>query len=270
MLPKDPGMPKVERLRVIQLLQADYNFVLRIIWGRRLVWNAQKYGIYMPAQRAQPGNLCIAAALNKVLSYDLMRQTKKLAASFDNDAKGCYDNIVPPQAMVNCRRLGLPKPAAKILTTILNNTVYRIRTGHGISARTYQTNALRRILGTGQGSCASPSIWVSVLDPILWSIAVKYSCFQLDTPAGSKISRIGDAYVDDTSLMKTATTEEYNNRASVLQLTTEMEEIAQNFERKLFSTGGSLNLKKMLLVFNLLAVGGKQNRNNGRKRTFPQ
>ena len=96
MLPKDPGMPKVDRLRVIQLFEADYNFVLRIIWGRRLVWNAQKYGTYMPAQRAQPGNLCIAAALNKVLSYDLMRQTKKLAASFDNDAKGCYDKIVPP------------------------------------------------------------------------------------------------------------------------------------------------------------------------------
>ena len=50
MLPKDPGMPKVERLRVIQLFEADYNFVLRIIWGRRLVWNAQKYGINMPAQ----------------------------------------------------------------------------------------------------------------------------------------------------------------------------------------------------------------------------
>jgi len=29
----------------------------------------------------------------------------EIAASFDNDAKGCYDKIVPPQAMINCRRL---------------------------------------------------------------------------------------------------------------------------------------------------------------------
>ena len=77
MPPKNPGMPKVERFRVIQLFEVDYNFVLRIVWGRRLVWSVQKYGIYMPAKRAQPGNLYIAAALNKVLSYDLMRQTKK-------------------------------------------------------------------------------------------------------------------------------------------------------------------------------------------------
>ena len=31
MLPKDPGMLKVERLRVIQLFEAEYNFVLRVI-----------------------------------------------------------------------------------------------------------------------------------------------------------------------------------------------------------------------------------------------
>lgn len=50
--------------------------------------------------------------------------------------------------------------------------------------------------------------------------------------------------MDDTSLIKTATAEEYNNMASVLKLTSEMKEISQNFERELFSTGGSLNLKK--------------------------
>ena len=179
----------------------------------------------MPAQRALPGNLCIAAALNKMLSYDMIRQAKKLASSFDNVAKGCYDKIVPPQAMINYRRLGLPWSAAKALTTILNNTVYRIRTGHDISSRTYQTNALCRILGTGQGSCASQSIWVVVFDPILRSLAVKYSCFQLSTTSGKHINRIGDAYVDDTSLMKTATDEDFKSKASALQLTKEMEEI---------------------------------------------
>ena len=45
-------------------------------------------------------------------------------------------------------------------------------------------------------------------------------------------------------MIQTATAEEYNNMASVIKLTREIEEISQNFERKLFSTGGSLNLKK--------------------------
>ena len=140
--------------------------------------------------------------------------------------------------------LSLPRSAEKMLTTILNNTVYRICTWHSISSRTYQTNVIRRILDTGQGSCASPSIWVVVLDPIVWSLAVKYSCFQLDISSGKYINRIGDAYVYATSLMKTVTEEEFNSKASALQLTKEMEEISQNFERKIFSTGGILNLKK--------------------------
>ena len=65
-------MPKVDQLRVIQLFEAYYNFVLQVIWGRRLVWSKQKYGIYMLAQRAQPGHLYIAAAHNKVINYDII------------------------------------------------------------------------------------------------------------------------------------------------------------------------------------------------------
>ena len=198
----------------------------------------------MPAQRVQPGQLCIAAALNKVLSYDIIRQTKKIAASFDNDASGVYDNPVPPQAMINCRHLGLPRLVAKMLTIILNNAIYKIRTGHGILTQTYQTNDRRCILDTGQGSCASLSIWFAVLNPMLLSMAVKYTCFEVKSPSGRHISRIGDAYVDDISMMKTSDSLATNNQQPFIQTTVEMEEIAQNFERKLFSTGGSLNLKK--------------------------
>ena len=33
MIEKDKGKPRVSRLRVIHLLEVDYNFVLRTIWG---------------------------------------------------------------------------------------------------------------------------------------------------------------------------------------------------------------------------------------------
>ena len=109
-----------------------------IIWGQRLVWSEQKYGIYMPEQRAQPEYLCITASFNKVLSRDITQQTKNIAVSFDNDASGACDNMFPTQAMINCRRLGLPRSAAKMLTSILNNTIYKIRIGNGISTCIYQ------------------------------------------------------------------------------------------------------------------------------------
>ena len=116
--------------------------------------NKQKHKAYMSTQQTQLGNLCLGAALNIVLSYDLIRQIKEVAASFGNNCKGAYANLVPPQTILNCCRMKFPCTAATMLTTILNNTIYRLNTGHILSVRTYKKNALRRILRTGQGNYA--------------------------------------------------------------------------------------------------------------------
>jgi hypothetical protein len=42
-LEKIPGKPRIEKLRIIMLYKADFNFVLKLIWGRRLVRHAEKY-----------------------------------------------------------------------------------------------------------------------------------------------------------------------------------------------------------------------------------
>ena len=119
----------------------------------------------------------------------------------DNDTAGRYAKIVPPHGNVCSRRIGLPKSAAKMLAAVLNNTVYFLRTGYGESERTYCTDEMRRILGTGQGNGMSPCIWSAILDTILWSIAQKYVLFKLSGPSRKTISKLGDAYVDDTALM---------------------------------------------------------------------
>ena len=128
---------------------------------------------------------------------------KQLATSFDNDAKGCYDFIVTPHAMIACWRLGLPKKAAEMIITVLKNTAYLIKTGHGPAARKYQTTALYRILGVGQGTGSAPCIWTTILDTILWSVSVKYASFIITSPTNTVIQRLGDTFVNDTSLMTT-------------------------------------------------------------------
>ena len=87
-----------------------------------MIWKANDTHALMTAQQARPGCLAISAAFNKVLSYDLFRKIRIIATSFDNDAQGCYDRIIPPYAMLCCRHLGLPKNADRMLTLILNNT----------------------------------------------------------------------------------------------------------------------------------------------------
>jgi hypothetical protein len=40
MIEKQPGCPRINKLRVIHLYKADYNLLLKIIWARRLLWHA--------------------------------------------------------------------------------------------------------------------------------------------------------------------------------------------------------------------------------------
>ncbi len=40
LIEKDPGVPNINRLRIIHLFEADYNFFLKLQWGSRLVRRA--------------------------------------------------------------------------------------------------------------------------------------------------------------------------------------------------------------------------------------
>ena len=43
MLEKDPGDPKLDRLRIICLYEADYNLYLKIMWAHRMVKTAENH-----------------------------------------------------------------------------------------------------------------------------------------------------------------------------------------------------------------------------------
>ena len=54
---------------------------------------------------------CLSALLLKVLSYDYIRLRRITAVIFNNDAKACYDRIVPSLGLMATERFGIPKSA---------------------------------------------------------------------------------------------------------------------------------------------------------------
>jgi hypothetical protein len=104
LIPKDTGPPKITRLRRIALLEADLNVCLSELFSRRLMPQAEKYGLLHPSQYgARKGKMAIDAVLLKRLSYDIIRQTRMDACVFDNDATACYDRMIPSIVMIKCR-----------------------------------------------------------------------------------------------------------------------------------------------------------------------
>jgi hypothetical protein len=92
MIKKVPGCPKINKLRVIHLYEADYNLLLKIIWERRLVWNAHdKDQLNEGKAGSRPGRNAIDVVNQNEMKYLYSILTRTGLATMDNDAKSCYD-----------------------------------------------------------------------------------------------------------------------------------------------------------------------------------
>ena len=243
MLEKDPGRPQINRLRIIHLFEADFNFFLKLMWGSRLVRRAQKDGMIHTGQYGSvPGHTAIELVMLNQISNDICRTNKLNIIRFENDASACYDRILVHLGMVAARRCGMPANAISLHANTLHHMQYRVKTAFGISQDYYTGTPTEPLFGTGQGSGASPAVWLSlviVLMNTLDRLTRERTRFKSpDSPMHH--TRLIDAFVDDTSLV-------FNDnygRMAPDEMIHKMANIAQNWERLLSYSGGALNLKK--------------------------
>jgi hypothetical protein len=95
MLEKILGVVRSNKLRIIQLLEADLNQVLRIDFARNIAKLAKKNkGIISDHQYGRSHATCMTPVLNKLLTVQLLIQKRTDGIVFDNDAKCCYDTII--------------------------------------------------------------------------------------------------------------------------------------------------------------------------------
>ena len=91
MLEKDKGLPKIHRLRVIHLYEADYNLILGVKWRQVLHHAVAQDLINKGCYGSQPGKEATDALLIRELEYEMNRLTRKASLHFDNDVTSCYD-----------------------------------------------------------------------------------------------------------------------------------------------------------------------------------
>ena len=114
-LEKIPGKPMIEKLRIIMLYEADFNFVLKLIWGNRLIRHAKKYRVLGTSNHgSRPGRQTKDAHMEKLLLYENASLTRTSLITMDNDAKSCYDRIIKTLASIACIGVGLPLPIRRL------------------------------------------------------------------------------------------------------------------------------------------------------------
>jgi hypothetical protein len=242
MIEKQKGCPRLDKLRVIHLFEADYNLLLKIIWARKAVWQLHDNNRINSGQAgSRPGSRAIDVVINKEMKYLYARLTRTALGTIDNDAKSCYYRILCNLAMAISEYYGVPSSFCHMQAHNLKHSVFRLRTALGDSNKTYTNTPTTPIHGTGQGSCASPALWLMISSFLMDILQRRAHGMQMMDIMNSKpIHQWIDGFVNDTSIFT-------NNRSphdSVAQLKEKLEFDGNYWAGLLAASGGHLELIK--------------------------
>ena len=131
MLEKIPGCSLVDKMRAILLMEADFNFTNKMIYGVGMLNNARRHGLMPEEIFSEKGRTAEDGALTKTLFYDIVRQFRLSAAISSVDATSCYDSIAHAIASMIFQSFGVPRSAIKTMLNAIQNMKYFLRTAFG-------------------------------------------------------------------------------------------------------------------------------------------
>jgi hypothetical protein len=209
MLEKIPGRPYLHKLRVIHILEADYNLALKEIFGQRLLQNCEKHDKLGDIQDSfRKNRSTIRTLLHNELFCDYNKQLQINNFIGFTDISGCFDRIVIPLiSLLNCRN-GCPKEAVQMHAWTLLDAKYHLKTKQGVS-QTYYTNSKETpIHGNGQGAGDSPSQWCQQSAMLFDIYSHTHHGATIINPDRTLQLRLPlTAFADDTNLLGNKTSE---------------------------------------------------------------
>ena len=202
MLEKIAGVCLVDKLRSVQLYEADYN------WFNKFVFNdgalkALELANGLPEEHfSHRGSTAEDACFDKTLTTDISRQSRTPMTLISVDAAQCYDRVNHTMMGLVWLSLQVPITAVTIIINCLQYMKIFTRTGWGDSSKHFGgPTTTTPFCGLGQGSKAAPASWIQ-LSSIIVNVykAMGFGAKISDPITGHTSHTIGCLFVDDTDL----------------------------------------------------------------------
>ena len=156
---KEQGNVTIHQLQVIHIYEADYNFLIGVIW-REAIQHAQQIGKINQGQYGGCSSKdCTSVTYLEELRRDSSILTRASYANSDNDAASCYDYILMSVTSLLGRKYGVYKKIVFVQAATLKEAKYKLNLSSKTSTASYRLCKKFPIHGTGQGLENSPMIW---------------------------------------------------------------------------------------------------------------
>jgi hypothetical protein len=137
LLKKVIGNNFVHKMQAICLLEADYNWMNKIIFAKRMIGMALERKLIPGECFSKRGSNCISAVMTKILICDESRIHHHDAVFEGCNFADCYDRIAHNIAGISLWAWGIPQPAINILLETMEMMRFFLRTGFGESKQSY-------------------------------------------------------------------------------------------------------------------------------------
>ena len=108
MIEKDPGSPKINRLRVIHLYECELNLFIGLYF-RKLSQHLEDNNLLNPGTYGgRPNRRAIDPVIIDVTQTEIAMVTRRPLIKCNNDLKQCFDRLMSHLVQLNQQSYGLP------------------------------------------------------------------------------------------------------------------------------------------------------------------
>jgi hypothetical protein len=155
LLEKIVGNNFVHKLRVICLLEADFNWINKIIFAKWTIGSALERNLIPGKCFSKLGNNCINAVMTKIFIWNESRIHHHDACIAGKDFGDCYNCAAHQIATLLLCSFGVPQPAINVLLETMETMRLFLHTGFGKSKTSYGGSHVECFAGYGQGNAAA-------------------------------------------------------------------------------------------------------------------
>ena len=241
MILKRLNINNVEKMRCIQLLDAEFNMINKRL-GKKIIANAENLELIEEDQfGSRKKHKAINAVICKIVMNDMLRQQKRAGALGINDAKGCYDRINHTFCILVLMSYGLKWKQARVLMETLQLAQHRIKTGYGVSEPAYGSEDEEPLMGLGQGNGVASAGWTLISSKIISVMKEMGFGANLVSSITKTLSEIAAfAYVDDADTPSCAP----NVNMTGEELSPSFQEALDCWSKLISCSGGELDPNK--------------------------